>query len=282
MTLFTLAALFILSYLAVDIFYGIVATRLQRVNIREVGPRKAPAKKPMETVTLGDFRVIAERNIFGSSGKPVEKTAEIEKEPKLDDIEKLEPTSLKIILIGTVTGPRRNSFAVIEETANRKQGLYKTGDTILDATIRRILRGKVVLRVDDKDEVLEMKQNDLASNKGNRSAQSGSGEGYTITVGRKDLQDSISNINQLLTEVRIRPNMNKGKPDGLALTYIKQGSMFMKLGLKRGDVITGLNGKPINSPEDAFSFYKSLETGSDISLSIRRNGKSETINYQFR
>ena len=115
-----------------------------------------------------------------------------------------------------------------------------------------------------------------------KTSQSASGEGYTITVGRKDLQDSINNINQLLTEVRISPNMTKGKPDGLALTYIKQGSMFMKLGLKNGDVITGLNGKPINSPEDAFSFYKSLETGSDISLSIRRDGKTETINYQFK
>ncbi len=189
---------------------------------------------------------------------------------------------MKIVLIGTVTGPRANSFAVIEETAKKKQGLYKTGDTVLDATIRKILREKVVLRVGGKDEILEMTQNDLASKKGDQTAQSQSGEGYTITVGQKDLQDSIKNVNQLLTEVRIRPNLNKGKPDGLALTYIKQGSMFTKLGLKKGDVITGLNGKPINSPEDAFSFYKSLETGSDISLSIRRDGKNETINYQFK
>ena len=282
MTLVTLVSLFILSYLAVDIFYGIVVARFQQVDIREEETRKSPTKKAMKKVTLNDFRVIAERNIFGISGKPAENATGKEKEPKVDDIEKLKPTSLKIVLIGTVTGPRANSFAVIEETAKKKQGLYKTGDTVLDATIRKILREKVVLRVGGKDEILEMKQNDLASNKGNRSAQSGSGEGYTITVGQKDLQDSIKNVNQLLTEVRIRPNMNKGKPDGLALTYIKQGSMFMKLGLKKGDVITGLNGKPINSPEDAFSFYKSLETGSDISLSIKRDGKNETINYQFK
>ncbi len=282
MTLVTLVSLFILSYLAVDIFYGIVVARFQQVDIRGEETRKAPTKKAMKKVTLNDFRVIAERDIFGTSGKPAEDTKEKEKEPKVDDIENLKPTALKIVLIGTVTGPRENSFAVIEETAKKRQGLYKTGDKVLDATIRRILREKVVLRVGDKDEVLEMTQNDLASKKGGRTAQSQSGEGHTITVGRKDLQDSIKNINQLLTEVRIRPNMNKGKPDGLALTYIKQGSMFTKLGLKRGDVITGLNGKPINSPEDAFSFYKSLEMGSDISLSIRRDGENETINYQFR
>ncbi len=171
---------------------------------------------------------------------------------------------------------------MIEETAKRKQGLYKAGDTVLDATIRRILRGKVVLRVGDKDEILEMKQNDRRSGKGSRASKGTSGDGYTITVGKKDLQDSIRNINQLLTEVRIRPNMSNGKPDGLSLAYIKRGSIFTKLGLKKGDIITGLNGKPINSPEDAFSFYKSLETGSDLSLSIRRGGRSEVINYQFR
>ncbi len=280
MTLIPFVSLFILSYLAVDIFYGIVVTRFQQVDIREEETRKAPTKKAMKKVTLNDFRVIAERNIFGASGKPAEDTKE--KEPKVADIETLKPTSLKIVLIGTVTGPRENSFAVIEETAKKRQGLYKTGDKVLDATIRRILREKVVLRVGDKDEVLEMTQNDLASGKNRGASHSPSDEGYTITVGQKDLQDSIKNINQLLTEVRIRPNMNRGKPDGLALTYIKQGSMFMKLGLKNGDIITGLNGKPINSPEDAFSFYKSLETGSDISLSIRRDGKQEVINYQFR
>ena len=281
-TFFNLAALFILSFLAVDIFYGIVLTRFQHVNIREEKTRKAPTKKALETATLGDFNVIAERNIFGSSGKPVEKGPEMEKEPKVDDIEKLEPTSLKIVLVGTVNGPRQNSFAVIEETAKKQQGLYKTGDTVLNATIRRILRGKVVLRVGEKDEILEMTQNDIKSGKGDRASQSASGEGYTITIGQKDLQDSINNINQLLTEVRIRPNMSGGKPDGLALTYMKQGSIFTKLGLKKGDIITGLNGKPINSPEDAFAFYKSLETGSDLSLSVRRNGKQEVINYQFR
>lgn len=282
MIVFTLVFLFILSYLAVDIFYGIVLTRFQQVKISEVKTRKTPAKKPREKVTLNDFRIIAERNIFGSSGKPTVNETEMEKEPKVDDIEKLEATSLKLVLIGTVTGPRRNSFAVIEETAKKKQGLFKTGDTVLDATIRKILRGKVVLRVDDKDEILEMKQGGTESKKGNRASTNGSGDEYTITVGQKDLQDSIKNINQLLTEVRIRPNMNNGKPDGLSLAYIKRGSIFTKLGLKKGDIITGLNGKPINSPEDAFSFYKSLETGSDLSLSIRRGGRSEVINYQFR
>lgn len=282
MTILNLVALFILSYLAVNIFYGIVLTHFQPVKIGGVETKKAPPIKTMETITLSDFSVIAERNIFGSSGKPTEKEAEIEKEAKVDDIESLEPTSLKIVLIGTVTGPRENSFAVIEETAKKTQGLYKTGDTVLDASVRKILRGKVVLRVGGKDEILEMQQNDLTAGKGDSISQSVSGDGSTITVAQKDVQDSINNINQLLTEVRIRPNMDKGKPDGLALTYIKQGSMFMKLGLKNGDIITGLNGKPINTPEDAFSFYKSLEAGSDLSLSIRRDGKPETIHYQFR
>lgn len=282
MAIFNLAALFILSYLAVNIFYGLVLTRFQVVRIQEESTMTAPVKKATENTRLEDFNGIAERNIFGTSEKPAEKEPEVEEEPKVDEIEKLEPTSLKIVLIGTVHGPKQSSFAVIEETANRKQGLYKTGDPVLNATIRRILRGKVVLRVGDKDEILAMEENDLPSKRGDSASQRTFVDGQTITVAQKDVQDSINNVNQLLTEVRIRPNMNRGKPDGLALTYIKQGSMFTKLGLKNGDVITGLNGKPINSPEDAFSFYKSLETGADLSLSIRRNGKPEVIHYQFR
>ena len=62
------------------------------------------------------------------------------------DIESLTPTDLKLKLLGTVTGDEKEAYAVIEDTAVRRQNLYKIGDTIQNATLKMILREKVVLQ----------------------------------------------------------------------------------------------------------------------------------------
>ena len=63
---------------------------------------------------------------------------------------------MKLKLWGTITGNSVNAFAIIEETTNRKQKLYRVSDSIQNATVKMILRQKVVLRVDENDEILEI------------------------------------------------------------------------------------------------------------------------------
>jgi general secretion pathway protein C len=205
------------------------------------------------------------------------KTRDIIKE----DLTALDPTSLKISLLGTVTGTEENSWAVIEETPRRNQGLYRVGDTIQNAVIRKIVRGKVVLRVGDKDEILLMEEPKSQKGSPPRSIKPGF-SGDTVTVARSDIQKSMQNINKLLTQARIRPHLKDGKADGFVLSYIKQKSFFTQLGLKRGDIIKSINGKAINTPEDAFSFYKALESGSPLAMEIIRGGQPKVINYQFK
>jgi general secretion pathway protein C len=227
---------------------------------------------------LKNFDVIVDRNVFGSAEATAGdvKTPEIRKE----DIEALEPTSLNIILLGTVTGPEENARAVIEDSGRKVQGLYRVGDTIQDAMIQKIVRGKVVLRVEDKSEVLSMDEPESVTG-GHASAGPGA-RGDTVTLARSDIHESLQNINQLLTQARIRPHLKDGKPDGFILSYIKAGSFFTQLGLQRGDVVKCINGKPINTPEDAFSFYKAVESGDPLSMEILRGGQPRTINYQFK
>ena len=75
-----------------------------------------------------------------------------------EQIAALKPTSLNIVLLGTVSGPQRIAFAVMEEKGKKKQGLYQTGDMVQGALIKKVLRGKVIIEVKGKDEILEMEQ----------------------------------------------------------------------------------------------------------------------------
>jgi hypothetical protein len=72
------------------------------------------------------------------------------------DIEAFKKTSLNLKLWGTITGKNVRAYAIIEETTNRKQKLYREGDVIQNAVVKRILRGKVILSIDDNFEILDI------------------------------------------------------------------------------------------------------------------------------
>ena len=283
-TLFNLVALSVIVFTGVDTFYRLVRAELGQINTTEIVMQHTPETKRQTRSPLDDFRAIIDRNIFGS----LQKTS---LEQGKEEIEALEPTSLKIALLGTVTGDERYAFAVIEESAKKKQGLYKVGDSVQDAVVKRILRGKVVLTVGDKDEVLTMAEPSSSSKETPTSATRTGLRRFTsrpteressIVVNRKDLEKSLKNVNELLTQVRIRPHFKDGRADGLSITRIRRGSIFAKLGLRNGDIVQGINGRPIASPDDVLALYEQLKSGSSMSMQISRRNQQRTINYRFR
>ncbi len=275
-TIFNLLALSVVIYIGVDVFYKVVCASLRQIDTKAfVVQQHMPDDKGHQKPLLDDYRSIIGRNIFGSADRAAEEVEAVE-------IEALEPTSLKIALLGTVTGSLQNAFAVIEETDKKKQGLYRVGESIQDALIKMILRGKVILRVDNRDEILTMEE--AAARRGKKKlwpSKSG-GTGSTITVGHSEIKESLKDINKLLSQVRIRPHFRDGKPDGLAVSRIKQGSIFARLELKDGDIVNKINGKPINSPDDVLGLYEQLKSGSRVSIQINRKGQTKNIDYRFR
>ena len=274
-TLFNLIALSVVIYIGVDLFYRVIFSQLQQPDTQKIFMQQAPEVKTKKTPPLRDYQVINGRNLFGS----VEKVAE---NIKPEAIETLEPTSLKIALLGTVAGNEQNAVAVIEEKKLRKQGLYRVGDSVEGAMIKMILRGKVILRVGDKDEILTMEEDDLSKTGDGRTRPGASGEQTSIKVSRNDVEQSMQNINTLLSQVRIRPHFRNGEADGLSISRIRPNSIFTKLGLRNGDIVQAIDATPIQSPDDILSLYEKIKSGSTISIQINRRGQQQTINYEMR
>ncbi len=275
--LFNLIALFVAVYIGVDIFYRFVDAELLAVTSPETAAATFSAQATEKQPPLARYAKISQRALMGG---PTLEREEKKEDMGEEQIAALKPTRLNVVLIGTVSGPERVAFAVIEEKGKKEQGLYQIGDQIQGALIKKVLRGKVILEVKGKDEILEMEQ--AKTGKGRPGgAGGGGGEGYTITVAQDDLQKSLGNINSLLTQVRIQPLIKDGKPDGLVLSHVKSGSIFDKLGLKNGDVVKKIDNKEIKSPDDAFAFYNRLKSGAELSLEIGRGAETKTLNYRF-
>ena len=202
--------------------------------------------------------------------------------PEKLNIETLEPTDLKLDLLGTITGDKKEAYAVIEDTTTKQQNLFRIGDTVQNATVKMILREKVVLNVNGKDEILKIeKDREGSTNLKPQAAGFTPERSQNITVRRSQMESAVKDVNNLMKQIRIRPNFRNGKPDGLRLTGIRPNSIFYNMGLKSGDVLTGVNGKHIESVDDVFKLYQNIQSSSRVQLQIKRRGQLKTIDYHI-
>jgi general secretion pathway protein C len=276
-------------FLCVKTFYALVTPRPDfaappSVAARPVSTSAASYSQPPP----GDYQAITKRNIFNSG------TEEIEPRIQKVDIEKLQQTDLKLKLWGTVTGQNGRDYAVIEDTKTRQQDLYHAGDTIQNAVVKLILREKVVLNVDDRDEILAMEEirGRRASARGPQQkvqASSASGErklpvsSYPrkIKLRNDQIQAAMENLGELMEQATLRPHIEAGQPAGISITGIKPNAIFRRMRLRNGDVITGVNGNSIGSVEDAARVFEELSSGSNIQLQIKRRGREQTLDYSI-
>jgi DNA-binding beta-propeller fold protein YncE len=105
--------------------------------------------------------------------------------------------------------------------------------------------------------------------------------GGTFTLERTEVQKTLRNINQLMSQVRIRPHFNRGRPDGLSCNNIKRNSIFRKMGLRNGDIVQGLNGKKIKTVDDVMFLYQQLNPSSDVNLAIKRRGRTMNLHIHI-
>jgi len=274
-TIINILLITVAVYFGVSVFYKISSARLDRVQLSEAtfNAESAPQNQPPRP--LADYNPITERNLFNTK----EGTGD---QPKLVDIENLKPTSLKLKLLGTVTGHKDKAYAVIQDESERSHHLYRTGDTIQDATLKMILREKVVLRFNGKDQILEIE--DVASRQKTspRHSKPTRTTSRNITLKRSQIDTAVQNVNNLMQQVRVRPNFTNGKPDGLRLTGIRPNSIFQNMGIKNGDVITSVDGNTIESVDDALKLYQSLQSSSRVKLQLKRRGRRKTIDYHIK
>jgi general secretion pathway protein C len=267
-----LLVLTVVIYSGVHIFYKIVGSNLDHVLPTAV-TEKASKMNLSRKGSPSEYRVITEKNIFVSAQEAAMMSEQ-------DETEGLQPTSLNLILLGTVSSAQGKDYAVIEEGPRKKQGLYKVGDTVQEAEIKRILRQKVVLRVGNTDEVLSMDEKPRSDILPDRDMPP-SRRGKRMSLRHSDLEKSMGNIGTLLSQARIQPHFKGGQADGFRLSRIKPNSLFTKMGFRNGDIVHKINNRSIKTTNDMISFYQNLRSGQEIALEITRRGRKETIRYHI-
>jgi len=150
-----LAVIALLVYAGVSFWYGRVEERLQGQQPVEQKERVAiPVQDEGQPVAAeDDYQIILTRNIF----KAVREASDQSGESSQADMDDLAETKLHLVLLGTVTGGKDDARAIIRDETTKLEDLYQAGSELQGAVISRISRGKVVLLLNGREEILTIK-----------------------------------------------------------------------------------------------------------------------------
>jgi general secretion pathway protein C len=96
-----------------------------------------------------------------------------------------------------------------------------------------------------------------------------------FSLSRQELNTVLQDPRQLNFLGRIGPAPN----GGVRVEDAPAGSLAQKLGLQNGDIITNINGQPINSQGDLARVYGQFNSLSAIRAEVRRNNAPVVLNF---
>ncbi|HFU76632.1 MAG TPA: hypothetical protein ENK66_10350 [Arcobacter sp.] len=101
-------------------------------------------------------------------------------------------------------------------------------------------------------------------------------------VKREYMNSYINDFSRIWKDINIQEYKIKGKIDGFKIGFIKKGSAFEKLGLKKGDIIKSVNNIKLKSYNDAFKLYNNIDKTTSLNILIQRDNQEMEINYEIQ
>jgi len=190
------------------------------------------------------------------------------------------PTQLNIRLMGTVVAGDRSS--AVMRLGNGKEKVYFVHEEIQAGVMLEEVQVDAVI-VDNrgrKEKVL-MAKGSLGSAVQSYSPRPEAPVSQHLFT-REVIQNQLQDLPKLLTGALAVPHQSNGNPDGFLIQSIVSGSLYEMAGLKNGDIIHGVNGKPVITPEQGIALFQALKEASSIDLDITRAGNAQQLHFEIR
>ena len=242
--------------------------------------RPAPAKKPV----LTDYQVILQRNIFDSTAPGIGTLSDAEASGQGTSA----APRANLTLFGTVVAGAR-SLAVIHTGQEIKS--FRQGDELPGGgRIEEIARNLIQIRYPGGPfETLLLYQGEgpkgtpsTPSTIGTRTDGTGIkavGENRWV-IPRSVAEQARGNLNELLRQARMEPNIVAGRTEGFVVRMIRPKSLLDTLGIQRGDILMQVNGMPLDSPEKALQVFQQLREAKHLSIGLTRSGSPMNFEYE--
>jgi len=253
-------------------------------------PQKTASMSGTSNQPTEDYESILRRNIFNVEGTipdPFDQGL-------LDCFSQAKPSAQRMSLLGTIVmGDEKSSVAlVMEEGGTQKLGVRK-GETFFGKyEAMKVERKKLCFQVKATQdmEYIEIPEDNSGLGVSSPSFSGMSGEGIqpvseTEFAVKKDFLDKqLLNLNDILQTARAVPYIDQGsgKFRGFLIQSIDAQSPFAQLGIKQGDILTGVNDIVLDNAGKGLEAFQRLRSAPTVDLKVIRGGQETSLNYKVK
>lgn len=263
-----------------------------------------------------NFDEVNDRNLFGAKREQLLEEVEEEEETGPGNWEDAGPSSLPLKLVSTfVSTDPFSSRVVVANTSSGRSKVYSINDC---APYRKLNKPEIETALPAKDFEIDLPCNNVegmatvvrienfrvylyetqsrrysylpmgpeGQKMQPRTKAPTEGEGIRKTgptsyqIDQAEFNRALGNVAKLMTEARATPVDNgAGGLAGFQITYLKEGSLFEKIGIEKMDILSRINGYELDSPEKALQLFSKLRFADQFTIDIKRGDRSVTLDY---
>lgn len=233
-----------------------------------------------------DLSVLQAAQIFGDGveGELAEEATAVVQSNVDEDVEK---TKLNLKLAGVVASTDQAASSAVISTGSQ-QHIYQVDDKLpagTNVTLAKVLSDRVILNNNGNFEALwlytdaDFKVNYAYSNSGKDEAESDKNRASQDTIRTKLRPSQVpKNLSEV---VRFSVHREEGQMVGFRIRPGKKRELFQQMGLRANDVVTSVNGIPIDSPQAIRDNYQQLKTATSADLEVQRGEETLYINVSI-
>jgi general secretion pathway protein C len=229
-----------------------------------VSGEPAAAAAPATSAPAIDVAAIVNAHLFGVAGAPDAGA----------DPNAVAATQMNLVLVGTIanTDPQLG-YAIVGDSAATAR-VYAVGKTITGGTkLHAVYPDRVILDRGGRLEALMLPKKFTGGGSVAPPPQQGN-----PMLGQR-LQDLAAQNPAAITEIiRPQPVFANGQQRGYRVYPGRNRQQFSKLGLMPGDLVTAINGTPLDDPARGMEILQSINSAAQVTVTVERNGQSSQVN----
>src|SRR5579863_1828073 len=257
----------------------LIAVELARIVISLLsgGPVKSPQPvlsnvAPRSQHAGIDVPAVVSAHLFGVAAV----------DPGAQDPANAPQSTANLVLAGTIaTQDPKRGVAIISEGGASK--VYAVGDRIGGASLHSVYLDRVIL---DRSGALETLMLPRLLGPGMRGApvvrRTGGDPRTAAAVDniRRMVQKDPGLLDQVMRTVPSYDNA-AGKLRGFRAYPGQNRQIFSSLGLKPGDLVTAINGTPLDDPQRSQEVFNTIQTSDHVTVTVERGGQKQEISLNI-
>jgi general secretion pathway protein C len=258
------ALVLLLAWQTVQLVWTVLGTR-QVAAVPATGSPSGGAAPTGPAYSIGQ---IVNAHLFGIAGAPAAEDT---------DPNAVATTNLNLVLAGTIAeSDPEKGYAIIGDSAATAR-VYGVGRTIPGgAKLHSVYTDRVILDRNGKLEALLLPKKFTG---GSSSPPPRVSSAAPDPMLGERLQNLAAQNPSAITEIiRPQPVFANGQQRGYRVYPGRNREQFARLGLMPGDLVTAINGTPLDDPARGMEILQSMNSATQVTVTVERNGQSTQVN----